>query len=103
MNNENINIACLGIPGCNHRLGDECGCTCHIKTSEQVWKEEKITGFTGSDTIGNPDFKGVFINEDAVTKIEPLPFFNKHVPTKDERIDALADKVREIIKHLNNY
>lgn len=38
----NINHGCLGIPGCNHPLGEECGCVCHKPMTNIKETTEKV-------------------------------------------------------------
>lgn len=36
---QNIHVSCLGIPGCEHLIGDKCDCTCHTAPE---WEKRKI-------------------------------------------------------------
>ena len=38
---EKLHVACLGVPGCNHPLGEPCSCTCHTQPGEHTegWRE----------------------------------------------------------------
>lgn len=34
---EKLHVACLGIPGCNHPIGEACDCSCH--TNKEMFDE----------------------------------------------------------------
>ena len=46
MTKPKLYYACLGIPGCNHPVGEECQCECH--KSEVGYKED----FDSKDWLG---------------------------------------------------
>lgn len=41
-NIEKIHVVCLGIPGCNHPVGEKCECKCHRTDTPQTyqWNED---------------------------------------------------------------
>ncbi len=66
-NKSNLHHVCLGIPGCNHLIDEECDCPCHKSGQKEVCavckkeiKSKSLWGCSAKGVIYTPNGMPVF-------------------------------------------
>lgn len=96
--NEKLHVACLGIPGCNHPIGEACDCSCH--TNKEMFDEIVNRLVSEWESQGRSDEQKYGVHNFFTGKggIELQKWYI--LKMEKERLDSKASVVAEIRKRI---